>query len=176
MALRGRFPEDVDEEQTRQLAGMAPGSCEQVAATALLASADTPKGTPATRSSSRRSSLPLQFENTSADKDRVQRYHHHNRKFVSVRGRRQGLALTTRTQSTQSATPPSFRSGTPLSTQPAPKARAGTTTRSTNAVRYPAASSLDRSGGHNSSVGHPAGSAAAARSGCVSAAGANQPR
>jgi hypothetical protein len=40
VAVRGRFPDNPGQEQIRQFAGMAPSSCEQVAATALLASAD----------------------------------------------------------------------------------------------------------------------------------------
>jgi hypothetical protein len=47
VAVRGRFPDNPGQEQIRQFAGMAPSSCEQVAATALLASADSRRGIPA---------------------------------------------------------------------------------------------------------------------------------
>jgi len=40
VALHGRFPENFGQEQTGHLARMAPGSYDQDAATALLASPD----------------------------------------------------------------------------------------------------------------------------------------
>src|SRR6266540_2689231 len=77
----------------RHLAGMAPSSCEQVAAPALLASADSRKGISATRSSCR-----LPRKDASADKDRVRRYRH-DRRFVLVliALRRRRRAIKTKT-------------------------------------------------------------------------------
>jgi len=150
----------------RHLAGMAPSSCEQVAAPALLASADSRKGISATRSSCR-----LPRKDASADKDRVRRYRH-DRRFVLVlialrRRRSVALSIFLNCSGREALTctharnrrlrPSSLRSGTPPSIPICTRSPSRNDDRSTVAVRCSALAGTARRGGNGLAFGAAAG-------------------